>query len=127
MKQGYIYIGDNIFDSLLAISSEEQSQGLMFKDPPVPVMSFIYPNPRINKFWMKDTPAELDIIFCCDNKISQICKGIPFSTQIIGDDKNSDLVIELPFGTIKSLGVKINTNVGLLKSTAAELKKLFKY
>jgi len=125
MKQGYVYIGETIFDSLLALSSEEQSQGLMFCEPPVPVMSFVYPIPQINKFWMKNTKAELDIVFCYNNKISQIYRGQPFSTQIIGDDKESDLIIELPYGTIKSLGVNVNTCAGLISPTIAELKKLF--
>jgi hypothetical protein len=125
MRSGYIYIGENVFDSLLAISNEEQTKGLMGEKPPVPVMSFIYPTPRINKFWMKDTPAELDIVFASNNKISQVCRGIPFSTQIIGNDTESDLVVELPYGTISSLGIKVNNSVGLLKPTIAEIKKLF--
>ena len=41
MEQGYIYISDNVFQTLLAISSEEQSLGLMFQKWPPPIMSFV--------------------------------------------------------------------------------------
>jgi len=124
MINGYIYIGDNIFDSLLAISSEEQTKGLMYeKDPKI--MSFIYLKPRINKFWMKNTPAPLDIVFCYNGKISQIHKGEPFSTKVIGNDEYSDLIIELPFGTIASSNIKLGNEAGLIKPTIAELSNYF--
>lgn len=124
MEQGYIFIHNNVFPTLLAISSSEQEQGLMFQEWPPPVMSFIYAQPKINKFWMKNTPSPLDIIFCYKNKISQICKGEPNSTSIIGDDKYSDLIIELPYGTVAKSDIKLGHSVGLVKPTKDELKKI---
>lgn len=114
MRTGYVYIGDNVFSTLLAISEDEQRVGLMGHGWPPPTMTFIYDKPQINKFWMKNTPSALDIIFCYKNKVSQICYGEPYSTSIIGDDKLSDLVIELPFGTVDSYGIKIGAIAGLL-------------
>lgn len=64
MKTGYVYIDNNVFTTLLAISEHEQAQGLMHIEPPTPVMSFVYDRPKINKFWMANTPAPLDIVFC---------------------------------------------------------------
>ncbi len=125
MEQGYIYISNNVFPTLLAISSEEQSRGLMYEEWPPPIMSFVYAQPQIVKFWMKNTPSPLDIVFCHNGKVSQICYGEPYSTSMIGADKFSDLVIELPHGTADSTGLKINHPVGIVKPTHAELQKIF--
>lgn len=124
MENGYIYINNNIFPTLLAISEEEQSRGLMYVDPPAPVMTFIYGEPRINKFWMANTKAPLDIIFCHGGKVSEICFGEPHSTRVIGSNLFSDLVIELPHGIVGSSQIKIGQAVGLVKPTTDELRKI---
>lgn len=125
MEQGYIHIGTNVFSTLLAISMEEQSKGLMYEQWPPPVMSFVYAYPQVVKFWMKNTPSPLDIIFCHKGKVAQICYGEPHSTSMIGDDTLSDLVVELPHGTVISSGISINSSAGLVKPTTAELQKIF--
>lgn len=124
MENGYIYLNNNIFPTLLAISSEEQSQGLMHQEWPPPIMSFVYDSPRINKFWMHRTPSPLDIVFCHNGKVSEICYGEPNSTQIIGGNLFSDLVIEFPYGTAKLSNIKIGHLVGLVKPTIEELKNI---
>jgi uncharacterized membrane protein (UPF0127 family) len=124
MEHGYIYINDNVFPSLFAISSEEQSQGLMYQEWPPPIMSFVYATPKVNKFWMKNTPSPLDIIFCCNGKVSQICYGEPMSTSIIGSDNSSDLIIELPHGMVDTSGIKIGHSVGIVRPSVAELKRI---
>lgn len=125
MENGTVCIGFNLFDTLLAISEQEQSRGLMYINPPAPVMSFIYDSPRINKFWMANTKAPLDIVFCHQGKVSQLHVGEPFSTEMIGDNKFSDLIIELPYGTVDKSGIKIGHSVGLVKPTSDELHKIF--
>lgn len=124
MEQGYIYIHTNVFPTLLAISAEEQAKGLMHEEWPPPVMSFVYERPKLNKFWMKNTPSPLDIIFCRDGKVSEICHGEPHSTSIIGGDSESDLVIELPYGTVDTAQIRIGQPVGLVKPTSTELHRL---
>jgi uncharacterized membrane protein (UPF0127 family) len=124
MESGYIHIYDSVFPTFLAISSEEQSQGLMFQEWPPPVMSFIYAEPRVNKFWMKNTPSPLDIVFCHNGKVTQLCYGEPHSTSVIGGDSFSDLIIELPHGTVDTVGIKIGHAVGLVKPTVNELRKI---
>jgi uncharacterized membrane protein (UPF0127 family) len=114
LKQGYIYIANNIFPTLLAISEEEQRQGLMYVDPPAPVMSFVYASPQINRMWMHNTKCPLDIIFCSQGKVSEICYGEPYSTRIIGDRIFSDLVVELPGGTVSETQIKIGQTAGLI-------------
>lgn len=124
MKSGFIYLNNNIIPSLLACSSEEQAVGLMHQEWPPPIMSFVYSSPQINKFWMKNTPSPLDIVFCYLGKISQICYGEPNSTSVIGNDYFSDLVIELPYGSVKSMGIKVGQEVGLIKKNFDELHKI---
>ena len=124
MEQGYLHIANNIFPTLLAISLEEQSQGLMHQPWPPPIMSFVYARPQINKFWMNKTPSPLDLLFCCDGKVKEICFGEPNSTSMIGGDQLSDLVIELPFGTVASSCIKLGHQVGIIKPTQEELKKI---
>lgn len=124
METGYIYIHNNIFPTLFAISEEEQSQGLMRQDWPPPIMSFVYSSPQVNKFWMKDTPSPLDIIFCYQGKIAQICKGEPYSTSVVGSNQLSDLVVEFPYGTSETVGIKIGYKVGIVKPTQDELKRI---
>lgn len=124
MEKGYLYVKNNIFPTLLAISEDEQSYGLMYQSWPPPIMSFVYGAPRINKFWMKNTPSPLDIVFCFQGKVRKICKGEPHSTSIIGDDNFSDLVIEFPYGTVESSEIQFGHKVGIIKPTEDELKKI---
>jgi uncharacterized membrane protein (UPF0127 family) len=107
MDSGSIILKDKKFDVLLAISDIEQMRGLMYVNHPAPNMAFVYGQPRINKFWMKDTKIPLDIVFCADNKVVSICKGVPYSTALVGEDKFSDLVIEFPEGTCVAHDIKI--------------------
>lgn len=115
MLKGHLYINDDVFDTLLALTVEEQSRGLMFVEEPTPIMSFCYEVPQFNTFWMKNTPAPLDIIFCLKGKIDKICYGKPFSTEIITNSNLSDLIVEMPYGTCKKLGFKSGDNIGIIK------------
>jgi uncharacterized protein len=126
MHTGILYINDNVIETLLACSVCEQEKGLMGQPWPPPVMTFLYKTPRINKFWMKNTPSPLDILFCYKNKITQICKGIPYSLIMIGDNSESDCVIELPANTCKLLNIIVGDDAGLLSPDADSLRKILK-
>jgi uncharacterized protein len=122
MEQGYVYIHETVFPTLLAISTDEQSRGLMHQEWPPPVMSFVYERPQVNRFWMKNTPSPLDIVFCHNGKVSEICYGEPYNTSVIGSQL-SDLVIELPHGTVDTAGIKVGQAVGLFQPTLDQLRK----
>jgi len=124
MESGYLYIKNDVFPTLLAISASEQAKGLMHEPFPPPIMSFIYSYAGINNFWMKDTPSPLDIVFCHKGRINQICHGIPFSTEIISGNCPSNLIVEFPAGTVKQCGIKIGDDIGLIKPTELELKTI---
>lgn len=124
MRSGIISVGDNLFEALLAISSQEQERGLMYVEPPTPNMAFIYAQPGINKFWMANTPAPLDIIFCHAGKVIDICTGEPYSTRMIGPNQFSDLVVEFPYGTARQSNIKIGHYISLLRPSADELRQI---
>ena len=127
MKQGYLEIDNNIFSTLLALSEEEQANGLMYQSWPPPVMSFVYDSPKVSYFWMKNTPSPIDIVFCYNGKINKICKGEPHSTSLIGHNSPSDLVVEFPFGTMKNLNIKEGCNIELFKPNKKEISKFLKF
>jgi uncharacterized membrane protein (UPF0127 family) len=112
---GKIKISNLEMETIIAESDEDQMAGLMYVPPPTPVMSFVYSSPRINRFWMKNTPAPLDIVFALKGTIVAIHEGEPFSTKLIGDFKPSDLVVELPYGSCEKLGIQIGDPVELIK------------
>jgi uncharacterized membrane protein (UPF0127 family) len=120
----YIKISDKKFETLLALTSYEQELGLMGKPWPPPVMSFVYSRPQINKFWMRNTPSPLDIVFSNNNVIISICTGEPYSTKIIGEDKTSDLVVEFPAGTCKANNINIGDMIEL-ECSEHSLMKIF--
>lgn len=115
MKTGFLYINDIIFETLIAVSEDEQQRGLMYVEWLPPNMAFPYKYASVNKFWMRDTLSPLDIIFCHAGKITQIHAGTPYSTELIGNNSLSDLVIELPYGTVESSNIKIGDSVGFVK------------
>lgn len=116
MQSDIVHIGNNSFPTLIAITPEEQSKGLMYRKWPPPVMCFPYLTAGVHKFWMQNTLSPLDIIFCKDNKIVSICYGEPLSTQLIGPNIPSDLVVELPHGTVSKCGISVGDDVQLIYS-----------
>lgn len=120
----YVKIADHIFPTLLAIDLAEQERGLMGKPWPPPVMTFVYGRPCQNKFWMRNTPSPLDIVFCLNNKITSICSGIPYSLAVIGNDDLSDTVIELPAGTCIAYNITTGNSIDLQLADDSKMKML---
>lgn len=110
-RVGQITMGSTTLDTLLALTSEEKAQGLMWRKEPT-VMSFVFEG-GVNKFWMRNTPAPLDIIFAHRGQITNICYGEPFSTHMVGPETPSDVVIEVPHGTCQAHGIKIGDPINL--------------
>ncbi len=105
-----IILGNHEFETLVAISEKEQEKGLMHQAWPPPVMIFPYKRASIRKFWMKNTPSPLDIVFCRAGVVVQVCEGKPHSTELVGPNELVDLVAELPYGTCSRLGIKQGTS-----------------
>lgn len=107
----YLRYKEHRIPTELAITADEQEKGLMYKQNLPEAMAFVYTEPRISKFWMKNTPQPLDIIFSLHNKIVSIAQGVPHSTELIGGHHISDLVVEMPLGTAKRLGMRIGDDI----------------
>jgi len=112
-----VYINGSLapvkFNTLVAVTDGEQARGLMWMKWPPPVMCFPYRKIAIRKFWMKNTISPLDILFCCGNSIVGIGRGEPLSTAPIGPDEPSDLVIELPAGSVNEHRISVGDTVRL--------------
>jgi len=85
-------------------------------------MAFLYKSANINKFWMRNTPKSLDVVFCLNNKISEICYGEPHSLKLIGSDQLSDLIVEFPYGTCKKYAFKQGNSISLFLNKEAQSK-----
>lgn len=117
MKTGYVALGDSVLSTLLAYTPEEQERGLMQQEFPPPIMSFIYAVPSYNKFWMKNTQSPLDIIFCKQGRVIEICYGEPHSLRALGAYM-SDLVVEVPFGYVDQLNIRVGQEGKLIRKEA---------
>jgi uncharacterized protein len=107
MKTGTISFPSKSIKVLVAETPEEQMVGLMYCEPPLPSMAFPYQVASYQRFWMKNTKAPLDILFCRDYKIEKICRAEPFDLRLVGSDNLSDFVIELPAGEAEKLNLKV--------------------
>src|ERR1700722_10338117 len=105
-----IVINGQVIETQVAITYEEQAKGLMFQKDPKP-MAFVYATPSYNTFWMHQTPAPLDIVFALRNKVVGVRSGLPYSTALIGVESASDLIVELPAGQAKKLGIECGDNI----------------
>lgn len=118
-----IVLGAQKLPTLVAITEEEQTQGLMYKPWPPPIMTFPFKQAKICKFWMRNTISPLDIVFCKSNKVVSIFEGKPLSLIQVGPNEPCDLVVELPKGTAKKLGIAVGSFVDLKMSTKTLAKK----
>lgn len=107
MLEGFIVFNNLKVPAVVALTETEQMQGLMFVEPPFPCMIFPYKSPRINKFWMNNVRAPLEILFCNNGRIINICNAKEYSLDLVGNEELSDCVIELPVGSCKDFDLKV--------------------
>jgi hypothetical protein len=117
-KQGQVCFKNNCFDVELAITQEEQMQGLMFRRSldKNKGMLFIFNEEGLASFWMKNTLIPLDIIWINKNKEvvfinenTQPCKQDPCPS--ISPDKKARYVLEINDGISKEIGLKVGDSM----------------
>lgn len=93
----------------LALTPEQQSRGLMFREsmPPDAGMLFVFDSVRPVAFWMKNTPLPLDMLFIgADGRIVNIAaRTTPFSTAQVPSAGPVRAVLEINGGVSALLGI----------------------
>lgn len=99
----------------IADDADERSRGLMFRKSldDDAGMLFIYPEPRIASFWMKNTLIPLDMLFIdADGKIESIAtKTTPFSLKAVRSGAPVLTVLEIDGGDAERLGIDVGDTV----------------
>ncbi|HEX7254152.1 MAG TPA: DUF192 domain-containing protein [Thermoanaerobaculia bacterium] len=102
----------------LARTPEEQAQGLMFREalPPNAGMLFLFPEPGIHKFWMKNTMIPLDMIWMDSaGKVVFVsantpqCRADPCSNY--GPDQPASNVLEIAGGMASQEKVEVGSTI----------------
>lgn len=94
----------------VADSQEAQTRGLMFRQEIGPDEGMIFPSqvPQMRRFWMRNTPIPLDIIFVGpDRRIVNIAaNATPYSLESVSSDSPVILVFEIAGGRAAALGIE---------------------
>ena len=105
MKQCKIEIGDKEYSVRIAVTDQEQSDGLKNIDKLFDNegMLFVFDKEDQVSMWMEDTTIPLDVIFIDeDYNIVKVQQGVPKSKELITSD-NTKYVLEVNAGS----GIKI--------------------
>ncbi len=102
--------GAQHFSIELALTPLQQEQGLMFRRTLAPDagMLFVFPDPQVAVFWMKNTLIPLDMLFiAADGHVADLHeRAVPMSEANIVSKVPVKAVLELNGGTVARLGIK---------------------
>lgn len=113
-KSDKVCYKDNCFEVELAVTPQEQQNGLMFRkklDANRGIL-FIFQEEGMHSFWMKNTLIPLDIIWMNEKMEIIFISGNTAPCRedfcpMIGPDKKAKYVLEINGGEAKKLGMKI--------------------
>jgi len=118
-----VCFGAKCFYVELAVTPEERSRGLIFREhlDPDKGMLFIYQDEGVHYFWMKNTLIPLDMLWINGNReIIVISKDVqPCQTSQcppIGPEQNVQYVLELNGGTSDKIGLAVGDKITFDKS-----------
>jgi uncharacterized membrane protein (UPF0127 family) len=112
-------INGQIIQLEVAETPEQQAKGLMYR-PPLPDdrgMLFPFNPPRFARFWMRNTPSPLDMVFLRNGEVRAIvnnappCEADPCPTYGLDTPTQIDQVIELRAGRAAELGLAVGDRV----------------
>lgn len=107
--------GRSSFNVELADDGESRARGLMHRDSlaPFSAMLFIYPSPRMARFWMKDTLIPLDILFFDHRGILKTVHGNaqPLSLETFDGGDGIQYVLEINGGMAEELGIPVGSEL----------------
>ncbi|MBP9727145.1 MAG: DUF192 domain-containing protein [Gammaproteobacteria bacterium] len=98
----------------IAKTNPEREHGLMERKfmPENHGMVFIFPEPSILRFWMRNTLIPLDMVFLNNNRVVEVFNDVPpcpketSQCPSYGPKIETDEVIELNAGTAKKLAIQ---------------------
>lgn len=119
-KEEKVCFKNNCFKVELAVTPEEQKQGLMFRKnlKEEEGMLFVFKEEEEHPFWMKNTLIPLDIIWINQNKEvvfisenTQPCSENDCNS--INPDKKSQYVLELKGGVSKNIDLRVGNKIDI--------------
>jgi uncharacterized membrane protein (UPF0127 family) len=118
-----VCFGAKCFYVELAVTPEERSRGLMFREhlEPDKGMLFIYQDEEVRYFWMKNTLILLDMVWINGNReiifISKDVQPCEISQcPLISPEQKVQYVLELNGGTSDKIGLAIGNKITFDKS-----------
>ena len=114
---GYVVIKEQRFEVDVALTMKQQAQGLSYRESlgERSGMIFVYKNPTIPSFWMKDMNFPIDIIWIRENKVIGFVEGADpagySKFEIFKPESEIDMVLEVNSGVVKDLGIKIGEEI----------------
>ena len=121
LKISQVKIGLGVFDVEIADNLLLQSKGLSNRDslPKNHGMLFIFSEPAIQRFWMKDMRFSIDIVWIRNNEVSGIVYGAEpesgDSPTIYASPEPVDRVLEINAGEVSNYGIKVGDEVIISK------------
>ncbi len=106
-----VRIGPHTFHVWLALTPEQQQEGLMFVPPDrIPDdggMLFVFDREQVLNFWMKNTVTPLDIAYArADGEIVTIRTMPPLTTRTFSSIEPAMFALEVKAGTFEKLGIR---------------------
>lgn len=105
---GKVTINQTTFTVEIVADEPSRQAGLMFRKslPERHGMLFIFDQPDIYPFWMRNTPLALDIIYIDeDRRVINICTMPPQTDQRCVPTRPAQYVLELEAGSAKQYGI----------------------
>lgn len=103
------------FQIEIADDEKERSRGLMFRKSldEMSGMLFIYPEPRVASFWMKNTLISLDMVFIdAEGRVASIATNTtPLSLSAVSSGVPVLTVLEIDGGDAERLGIDVGDTV----------------
>ncbi len=101
----------------VAQTPEQQGIGLMFRESLADDRGMLFPFPeeRVARFWMKNVPISLDMIFLNGDRVVDIASNVPPCQSepcpVYGPEALVDGVIELRGGRAQELGIGVGDRI----------------
>ncbi|WP_225919554.1 DUF192 domain-containing protein [Actomonas aquatica] len=118
-----ISVGDTTVDMQLAMRMTEMQRGLMGRTDLTDRqgMLFLYREPQVLSFWMRNTPTALDIgFFTNDGVLREVYPMYPYDeTSVRSFRDDVQYALELKQGGFAELGIKLGDKLDLAALKAA--------